>query len=616
MKKLLTFLFLQTCFIGAKGVEIVDAEIDFSQYTDISQVNFSSWEASESAIARLSIRNGCLHFQSEVATDPSWDCQFVPIGGVEAEVGVIYTLHFKVKGDHAGNVSMLGFGQKPYGVFSITTDWREGSVNYVCTNSSEGYITMECGDWVGTWDIAYLKITHEVSPLPATWQEWLTNNGKSIIPGIAAESVYMGNAEFGQWPDWSLQETDGINANWRGDRTGEICAWALTMGRNYDDKCAEFSQESFRARPYPADIEKEAGNESNHVFAVHVNIVRPIDTNYESIAWSNQFWIQSPHGWKTGTMLKIKFRYKADRACSASTNWNQKNPTKYLHWQAIGDVNFTTEWQEFDKTVTLSDEANGAWSLGFNLCYDETNGRKPNVFYFDDLSWETIVLDEGLFVATSNTITGTDYNFDNAIEFHAEDDLMVATVGEVGKQDTWVNEIMISTVRGYDGTFISSTIKPSGNYIGEDCWGDYTDGSNAKIKLPTAGVWKISLDREGKQINIIKVEGDNPTKPKCATPEISYSNGKITFSCETEGVEYVSEIKCEDCKKHDSGEITLTQKYKVSVYATKVDYNKSDVATREIVIENGQTSLLGDINKDGKVNVTDAVKLIDIIMNK
>jgi hypothetical protein len=135
------------------------------------------------------------------------------------------------------------------------------------------------------------------------------------------------------------------------------------------------------------------------------------------------------------------------------------------------------------------------------------------VFYFDDLSWETMVLDEGLFVAASNSKTGLEYDYDNAIEFQAEDDLMVATVGTVGKQDTWVNEIMISTVRGNDGSFKGATIKPSGTYTGEDNWGDYTDGSNAKIKLPAAGVWKISLDTEGKQINIVKLEGEEEQEP-------------------------------------------------------------------------------------------------------
>ena len=116
---------------------------------------------------------------------------------------------------------------------------------------------------------------------------------------------------------------------------------------------------------------------------------------------------------------------------------------------------------------------------------------------------------------------------------------------------------------------------------------------------------------------IVALEGgDTPTIQKCATPVISYANGKIDFTCETEGVEFVSEVIVEDAKKYYDASVTLSQTYKVTVYATKAGYENSDVATREIVIGNGQSSLFGDLNKDGKVNVADHVKLSDIIMNK
>lgn len=103
---------------------------------------------------------------------------------------------------------------------------------------------------------------------------------------------------------------------------------------------------------------------------------------------------------------------------------------------------------------------------------------------------------------------------------------------------------------------------------------------------------------------------------RCATPEISYANGKISLSCETEGVEFISKVTVEDAKDYYDSEFTLSQTYKITVYATKAGYENSDVATREIAIENGQSLLFGDLNKDGKVNVADHVKLSDIIMNK
>ena len=73
---------------------------------------------------------------------------------------------------------------------------------------------------------------------------------------------------------------------------------------------------------------------------------------------------------------------------------------------------------------------------------------------------------------------------------------------------------MISTVRGNDRAFKSGTLKPSGTVVDDpDTWLDYSEGSNAKIKLPADGVWKISLDTEGKQMNFIKLEGGEEHQP-------------------------------------------------------------------------------------------------------
>ena len=477
MKKLFTLLALMACFMSTNAKEIVDAEVDFSTMADGSDIKFYGWGASESARARLSIQDGCLHFHSEEATDPSWDCQFFPIGGVDAEVGVVYTLHFKIKGSVAQNVSMLGFGQTPYGQFPITTDWVEGTVDYEAT-SNDGNILMQCGDYVGDWDIAYLKITHEgKEERPVEWLEQLTN----------------GDAET-PWGDLA-------NVRWNDQENNfKICAWSKEKGRNMN--------ENDGWDPFPSDIEEVDGS---HVFVCHGQVA---DTEGDASAWDNQFWIQAPNAkvFKVGNQFKLHFRYKASEAATTNTQFHHQNPSDYVHWQAIGDINFTTEWQEYDGIVTVPDAATDAWSIAFNL-----NAQNKNAinFYFDDLSLSMMKLDEGLFVAASNTATGIEYDFDNATEFTYDEGeaLYVATVGTQGKQDTWVNELMISTVRGNDRSFKANTIKPSGTVVsGEDNWYDYTDASNAKIKLP-AGVWTISIDTEGKQINFIQLEGEAPQQP-------------------------------------------------------------------------------------------------------
>ena len=478
MKKFFTLLALLTCFLGANAKEIVDAEVDFSKLADGSEIKFYGWGASESARARLSIANGCLHFHSEEATDPSWDCQFHPIGGVDAEVGVVYTLHFKVKGSVAQNVSMLGFGQTPYGQFPITTDWVEGTFDYECTEAN-GNILMQCGDYVGDWDIAYLKITHEgKEERPVEWIEQLTN----------------GDAEKA-WADPEIRYNDQ-------EKNFTICAWGKEKGRNMN--------ENDGWDPFPSDIVEDPDKAGNHVFVVHG---KTADTEGDASAWDNQFWIQAPNAkvFKVGNQFKLHFRYKASEAATTNTQFHHQNPSDYVHWQAVGDVKFTTEWQDFDGVFTVPDAATDAWSIAFNLNPENKNAVD---FYFDDLSVATMKLDEGLFVAASNTATGIEYDYDNAIAFAQSEDLMVATVGTKGKKDTWVNEVMISTVRGNDKAYKGATLKPSGTVVNDpDTWLDYTEASNAKIKLPAAGVWTISIDTEGKQINFVKLEGEEDKEP-------------------------------------------------------------------------------------------------------
>ncbi len=77
-------------------------------------------------------------------------------------------------------------------------------------------------------------------------------------------------------------------------------------------------------------------------------------------------------------------------------------------------------------------------------------------------------------------------------------------------------------------------------------------------------------------------EGDTPTTQKCATPTIEYKDGKVLFACDTEGVEFVSEITGADVKKSYDSSITLNGAYTISVYATKAGYEKSDIATKTL----------------------------------
>ena len=126
------------------------------------------------------------------------------------------------------------------------------------------------------------------------------------------------------------------------------------------------------------------------------------------------------------------------------------------------------------------------------------------------------------------------------------------------------------------------------------------------LHVPTASVNAYKAAEPWKNFKIIVAT------QKCATPTISYVKGKLTFDCETENVEFVSEITSSDFNKHYGSEVSLTCTYLVSVYATKAGYEDSEVATKEISVEGGG-GLKGDVNGDGEVGIGDIISITNIM---
>ena len=500
MKKLFTLVALLTCFMGAQAKTVVDAEVDFSQYNDISQVHWYGWGASDEAKERLSIQNGCLHFENTEAVDPSWACQFHPIGGVSAEVDVTYTLHFKIKGDHDGKVSMLGFGQTPYDQFPITTDWVEGTVDYVCTSATGGDILMQCGGYVGSWDIAYLKITHEEieEETPPQWESIIVNGDASA--------------------EWENPVLRGGEEGWE-----NVVAWSKEWGYLMEDKIIENGQEAsdaeFIPRPHPSKIE-------DGVFVSHAKEVTPVihftmDVDYgwaqyasgdqaPHNTWQNQFWINYPRAFKDGEQFTLTFKYKASETVEVGTQ-DHITPGDYLGGGTVGTLNFDTEWKTFEKVITA---AGGVHSLAFNLTGSGENWKKDIDFFFDDINVSTMVLEHGYFVTGTDIEDGDpEYQFGKAIAFEYDEasNAYFATIGTEGQEDTWVNQIMISTVKGNTKAFKAATLK-CGKVVKSDPdeWLPVTEAANAKIDLPARGVWSIviGIEEDGLLISFEQLEGD------------------------------------------------------------------------------------------------------------
>ena len=103
--------------------------------------------------------------------------------------------------------------------------------------------------------------------------------------------------------------------------------------------------------------------------------------------------------------------------------------------------------------------------------------------------------------------------------------------------------------------------------------------------------------------------------PKFSIVKCKKINGKLKFSCETEDVEFVYDIKSTYSVHGVVGsEVLPVCKCTVTVYATKQDYYNSDVATMEFTLDsNGEVC---DVNGDGVVNVADIATIIDKMAGK
>ena len=111
-------------------------------------------------------------------------------------------------------------------------------------------------------------------------------------------------------------------------------------------------------------------------------------------------------------------------------------------------------------------------------------------------------------------------------------------------------------------------------------------GSNIEsstLHVPSSALSSYQATAPWSEFGTIKALGGTEAETKkCEKPVISYANGELDFTCSTEGVEFASEIKCDDVKKYNTSKVSLSACYDISVTATKAGYDNSDVATAKL----------------------------------
>ena len=132
--------------------------------------------------------------------------------------------------------------------------------------------------------------------------------------------------------------------------------------------------------PVPLTIANNKGKDGSRGFEIQ-------SANNPSEAWDTQFFIRLPQTLPAGTRYHVSFDYKASKEAWCSTQV-QAEPGDYIHWVGIGDVNFTTQWQHFDGSGTISTEQSPSDKPMRTLAFQLAEIPTATTYYFDNIVFE------------------------------------------------------------------------------------------------------------------------------------------------------------------------------------------------------------------------------------
>ena len=298
-----------------------------------------------------------------------------------------YVLTFKANTRiHALTLDVEEAGMQDFtATFTTNADW--GNVYaYTWTDATEATAKVEqLGAWPGTklvknaeTGVYDVKIRAKEAPAMIIF-----NNGNSGEGNQTADLVFEDKKAY--------EYTVEAGAETALKEAPEGWTLATTNGNLADAE----DNSSYWMKEYPstdivhAAIVKGAGTNGSNGIKVQAGD----DTNNTSqdgaVAWDSQFWIQLAEAVPSGTKVHVEFDYKASQAAKATTQAHG-NPGAYQHWAAIGDVNFTTEWQPFsydftvDNAMAKGDNGNGSAEGLLTIAFNLQEEKSATDYYFDN----------------------------------------------------------------------------------------------------------------------------------------------------------------------------------------------------------------------------------------
>lgn len=315
--------------------------------------------------------NRVLHIVAGEPKDNVWDWEIYYDLDNVLEIGKQYTLTLRIKGSNPGAFSfwpgMKDGSNTHYGFPECTSGegWIDNTIVFTPTSSIDRlrFCFGKLGGDLYFDDVVLKADGSEANLLVnSSFDEddishWTTVSWMGLSYGVEE----LGESGFTVW-------FESIITN--GDAEGE-------------DVSCFYATEDGKGGPYAAPI-GETGTGADGVGRAF--IVKSADNPAED--HSTQFFVKANTVLKEGDICKLSFKYKADKA-AGSDSQTHKKPGEYIFYDAGVSVNFTTQWQKFEKEFTVTEQmvTNEGVQPFQTIAWNLAKFKEANTYYFDDIEF-------------------------------------------------------------------------------------------------------------------------------------------------------------------------------------------------------------------------------------
>lgn len=315
--------------------------------------------------------NRVLHIVAGEPKDNVWDWEIYYDLDNVLEIGKQYTLTLRIKGSNPG-------------AFSFWPGMKDGSNTHYgfpeCT-SGEGWIDNTIV-FTPTSSIDRLRFCFGKLGGDLYFDD-------VVLKADGSEANLLVNSSFDE-DDISHWTTVGwMGLSYGVEELGESgsTVWFESIITNGDaegeDVSCFYATEDGKGGPYAAPI-GETGTGADGVGRAF--IVKSADNPAED--HSTQFFVKANTVLKEGDICKLSFKYKADKA-AGSDSQTHKKPGEYIFYDAGVSVNFTTQWQKFEKEFTVTEQmvTNEGVQPFQTIAWNLAKFKEANTYYFDDIEF-------------------------------------------------------------------------------------------------------------------------------------------------------------------------------------------------------------------------------------